>query len=108
MSMSGKNYSSKLLNGKVLGKQCPRFKTTLIILCQEAAVLNNKSLLKPAFAALILWLRKDILWILGRMTRRTKVVSRSGHMLNNTLKIGINLTESQAFKRFQNIVLLYL
>ena len=71
-------------------------------------MLNNKSLLKPAFAALILWLRKDILWILGRMTRRTKVVSRSGHMLNNTLKIGINLTESQAFKRFQNIVLLYL
>ncbi|MAT74890.1 hypothetical protein CMK14_07030 [Candidatus Poribacteria bacterium] len=71
-------------------------------------MLNNKSLLKPAFAALILWSRKDVLWILGRMTRRTKVVSRSGHMLNNTLKIGINLTESQAFKRFQNIVLLYL
>ena len=68
-------------------------------------MLNNKSLLKPAFAALILWSRKDVLWILGRMTRRTKVVSRSGHMLNNTLKIGINLTESQAFKRFQNIVL---
>ena len=71
-------------------------------------MLNNKSLLKPAFAALILWSRKDVLWILGRMTRRTKVVSRSGHMLNNTLKIWINLTESQAFKRFQNIVLLYL
>ena len=68
-------------------------------------MLNDKSLLKPAFAALILWSRKDVLWILGRMTRRTKVVSRSGHMLNNTLKIGINLTESQAFKRFQNIVL---
>ena len=71
-------------------------------------MLNDKSLLKPAFAALILWSRKDVLWILGRMTRRTKVVSRSGRMLNNTLKIGINLTESQAFKRFQNIVLLYL
>ena len=68
-------------------------------------MLNDKSLLKPAFAALILWSKKDVLWILGRMTRRTKVVSRSGHMLNNTLKIGINLTESQAFKRFQNIVL---
>ena len=42
---------------------------------------------------------------LGRMTRRTKVVSRSVRMLNKTLKLWVNLREQNIFERFQKIAL---
>ena len=42
---------------------------------------------------------------LGRMTRRTKVVTKSVEMLDNTLKLCWYINEQNGFKYFQNIFL---
>ena len=42
---------------------------------------------------------------LGRMTRRTKVVSRSERMVNKTLKLWVNLREPHIFDKFQKMAL---
>jgi len=42
---------------------------------------------------------------LARMTRRTKVVSRSERMINKTLKLWVNLREKDIFDKFQSTAL---
>ena len=39
---------------------------------------------------------------LGRMTRRTKVVSRSEHMVEASLKLWLALTEPETFQVYRN------
>jgi insertion element IS1 protein InsB len=38
---------------------------------------------------------------LGRMTRRTKVVSKKVEMLDASIKLGLALTEPETFARYQ-------
>jgi len=42
---------------------------------------------------------------LGRFTRRTKVVSQTKSMVDLTLKLWLALTDTETFRKFQNIAL---
>jgi len=39
---------------------------------------------------------------LGRMTRRTKVVSKQDHMINASMKLWCSLTNQETFQRYQS------
>ena len=42
---------------------------------------------------------------LARMTRRTKVVSRSERMINKTMKLWVNLRERDIFEKFHDLAI---